>query len=158
MTLTTANRPARRAPRYRRRPRRQGGFTLIEVLVTILLLSIVIPVAMMATTQALKMADTAKQKSTAAALAEGKIAELIATGDWQNGALSGDCTEDHPGFFWQGGVVNWTEANLQELDVKVYWGPGPDDPATSVTVSTLVYVNNADAAAASGTDTTGGTQ
>ena len=54
----------------------------------------------------------------------------------------------------QAGVNNWSEANLQELDVTVYWGAGGATDGTSITLSTLIYQNNA---SATGGDTTGGT-
>lgn len=76
--------------RTQSRPRRPRGFTLIEVLATIFLLAIVVPVAMQAISVSTSAASVAEHQTTAAALAESKLAELIATGDWQQGALSGN--------------------------------------------------------------------
>jgi general secretion pathway protein I len=161
--MTVANRPnliapAGPHPRSRRgwRASGRGGFTLIEVLAALLLLSIFIPVAMMATTQSLRMSETAKQRATAAGLAESKLAELIATGDWQSGSLSGSYGDDFPGFSWEAVVDNWSEANVQQIDVVVYWGTGRNDSGASVTVSSLAYVNNAAAGATGTTGTAAG--
>lgn len=143
------------AARRRRRGRR--GFTLIEVLAAILLISIVVPVAMTATSQVMKSADAARRRTEAAGLADSKLAELIATGDWQTGALSGDFGEDHPTFVWTADAANWTEASMTELSVTVQWG-GQNDPAASLSVSTLVYpVGTATDTGTTGTPGTGGT-
>ena len=65
----------------RRRPAtRRGGFTLIEVLATMLLLGIVLPVAMRGVSVALSAAGTARHLSEAAVLAEAKLNELATPG------------------------------------------------------------------------------
>ena len=129
-----------RCPTAAPRPRARGGFTLIEVLATILLLSIVIPVAMQAVSASTGAASAARHKTVAAGLAESKLAELIATGDWQTGAVSGTFGEEHPEFRWDARAVNWTEASVTQLDVVVTWTSSRRGEE-SIVLSTLVYLS-----------------
>ena len=131
------------------RPRRRSGFTLIEVLATILLLAIVVPVAMQAVNTASSAASAARHKSVAAGLAESKMAELIATGDWQTGAVSGGFGEEYPEFRWDARAVNWTEASVTQLDVVVAWKTARRGDE-SLVLSTLVYQSNATQEGAAG--------
>src|SRR4051794_38319604 len=73
-------------PRQRRGsaalPRRamRAGFTLIEVLATLVLLGIILPAAMRGVSIGLAMASHARHVTEAAQLAEAKLNELVATG------------------------------------------------------------------------------
>jgi len=112
------------------------GFSLIEVLAALLLVAIVLPVVMQAFDVTTSMATLARQRTEAAALADSKINELVGTGDWKLGVLSGDFSPDHPDYRWRADLVNWDTSTLEELDVHVIWefhGKEHD-----YTVSTLV--------------------
>jgi prepilin-type N-terminal cleavage/methylation domain-containing protein len=123
------------------RGRRRSGFTLIEVLGTILLLGIVVPAAMEAVTIAMTAASVVRHRTEAAGLAESKLTDLVVTGEWQEGVLSGDFAPDWPEYRWEAVVDNWDQANVQMLQLKVAWQrAGVED---SISVSTLVYLNNA---------------
>lgn len=139
----------RRAP-SRRVPSRRRGFSLIEVLSTILLISIVVPVAMQAVSTAMTGSSVARHRNEAAGLAEFKIAQLISSGDWQNGSQSGPFDGDNPDYTWDAQVNNWTQPNVQELEVRVYWTTGRRGQE-SIAVSTLVYLNNSQNALGGGT-------
>jgi prepilin-type N-terminal cleavage/methylation domain-containing protein len=121
---------------------RRHGFTLIEVLATIMLLAIVIPAITEGLHVATGMASSAKHRTEAAALAESKLNELVATGEWQSGQTAGDFTPDWPDYKWQATLSNWqydnTTVGLQQLDVQVSWLYR--NRQDSITVSTLVYV------------------
>jgi general secretion pathway protein I len=119
-----------------RTARRQGGFTLMEVLAAIAFLVIVLPVAMHGISVAVAAADVAKYKAEGAVLAQSKLNELQATREWQSGNLSGDCGEDHPEFRWTAELVAWNATPVQQLDVHVFWRSGGQE--RQVTLSTLV--------------------
>ncbi|HZL37803.1 MAG TPA: type II secretion system protein [Tepidisphaeraceae bacterium] len=152
-----------------RRPGRRRGFTLVEVLATLMLLAIALPVIMRGIALSSAAASASKRRNEAASLAESKLNELIATGMWQNSALQGDFSlEGWPDYTWSAQLQQWGQANgaqgtniVQEMDLQVLWN-GPVGQPQSVTVSTLVYQTPAPApGAAGGTDgqsTTGGTQ
>jgi len=114
------------------------AFTLVEALATLVLVAIILPVAMRGISLAVAAASHARHQVEAAALAEAKLAELVATGAWQDADLVGDFGEDHPGYAWAADVTEREEATLRQLDVHVAWVERGAE--RSVTLSTLVYV------------------
>ncbi|MGD1278170.1 MAG: prepilin-type N-terminal cleavage/methylation domain-containing protein [Tepidisphaeraceae bacterium] len=122
--------------------RRRRGFTLIEVLATLMLLAIVFPVMMQGITVAGSVADAARRRTEATGLAQSKLAEIVANGQWQQGNLSGDFGSDWPAYRWEATVQPWTLDNtsqsLQQIDLRVVWTARGRE--NSVTVTTLAYV------------------
>jgi prepilin-type N-terminal cleavage/methylation domain-containing protein len=117
---------------------RRGGFTLIEVLATIVLLGIVLPVALRGTTLALAAASHAKHLSEASTLAETKLNELtstISSGQVSTGPSAGDFP-DSPDYRWTSQSV-YRDYGLTELTVQVTWNERGQD--RTFNVSTYVY-------------------
>jgi len=131
-----------RARRPNLRRSRRSGFTLIEVLATLLLLGIVIPVVSEAITVALSTSSMVRHRSEAAALAESKMTDLVVTGEWQEGVLAGDFAPQSPDYRWEAGVDAWDlgDGTVQQLTVKVAWMRGSVEDY--VMVNTLVYPSN----------------
>lgn len=136
------------------RRHRRGGFTFIEVLATIMLLAIVMPVVMRAVAISTDTARSARARTEAGGLAEAKLAELVATGEWQSGVLGGDFGSDWPGYTWSAEVQDWSASvgndngtdpgnTVNELDMHVTWRTSGGEERT-VTLSTLVYQSNPD--------------
>ena len=73
----------------------------------------------------------------AANLAQTKLSELLATGTWQGGDLSGDFGTDWPAYRWAGAVTEYSGTTLQQLEVRVTWTARGRD--YSVPITTLVY-------------------
>jgi general secretion pathway protein I len=137
--------------RHRCAPR---GFTLIEVLAALMLIAIVLPASMKGIALSSSAATTARRRTEAAGLAEGKLQEIIAASQWQNTSnLSGDFGTDWPDYTWQATVTPWTQSatysaassstnstadsTLQQIDLRVIWkARGRED---SLTISTLAY-------------------
>ncbi len=126
---------------------RRLGFTLVEVLATMAIMSIVLPVAMKGIALCSNTASTVRRRSEAGALAEAKLNELIATAQWQSGILAGDFGTDWPDYSWKAEVQTWTPSNstdngygntVSELAVHITWVSRGAE--RSVTLSTLVYV------------------
>jgi prepilin-type N-terminal cleavage/methylation domain-containing protein len=129
-----------------------SGFTLVECLATILLMAIVLPVAEKGIAAALHAGDATRTRTEAAGLAQSKLSELIATGNWNGGSLQGDFGTDWPQYTWQATVNTWigtangdfttgsnstSTTTMEQLDVTVTAsGPNSIKP---VTVSALVY-------------------
>ncbi len=129
----------------RARATRRSAFTLIEVLVTLLVLSIALPPIMQGIQLATRAASQAKRRDEAANLASSKISQLIADQTWQtNGASSGDFSPDWPNYRWQSSVANWAQdtsgLGLEQLDVTVSWTQNSREQ--SILVSTLVFPRN----------------
>lgn len=124
-----------------RTTRRAGaakGFTFIEVLATLVILSIALPAVMQGISGCLTVASSAKCQSEAAELAHDKLMELVADGQWQQGVLAGDFAPDMPLYQWKAQVLEFESGTLRQLDVTVTWRQksGRDK---SLTLSTLVY-------------------
>lgn len=152
--------PARRAARTPRarsiRSGRRHGFTLIEVLATLLLIGIVLPVIMQGFSIATRVGSAAKRRTEAGALADAKLTELVATAQWQSGIMSGDFNPDWPAYQWSAQVQPWSDSGVDELDLTVTW-TGRNGQPDSLTVSTLVYEGTSSDSTTTGTGTTGTT-
>ena len=116
-----------------RRSKNFGGFTLVEVLVTMLLMGILLPVAMRGISVSLAQADNARHVSEAATLGESKLNELVATGATTGN--SGDFGADWPAYKW---TLQTTarDFGVSEVVMTVSWA-GRDGPR-SLNVSTMV--------------------
>jgi len=114
-----------------------GGFTLIEVLATVVLIGIIMPVAMRSIGLCTRLAGQSRKQFEAASLAHTKLTELVVSNDWSSGAKTGDFGTDWPGYRWTATVSSWTDSAVSQLDVKVTWQSQGRE--RSVTASTLVY-------------------
>jgi general secretion pathway protein I len=132
--------PARTCGVWRARSRRRG-FTLIEVLATLLLMAIVLPAVMQGVSIALASASNARQRTEAAGVAQTEMANLLATGQWNGGVLAGDVLSNGATYHWQAAVQAWpldtTTVGLMQLDLNVTWTGRSGKQ--SITLSTLTY-------------------
>ena len=112
---------------------KRRGFTLMEALAALALVAVVLPVTMRGFQVALSLASAAKQRNEAAALADSKLNELVATGDWKLGVLAGDFAPNHPEIRWKAELLNWDTSTLQQLNLHVYWNARGDDKEFMVT-------------------------
>jgi prepilin-type N-terminal cleavage/methylation domain-containing protein len=136
-------------------PRRsRRAFTLIEILATLALVAIILPVAMSALALADNSAGLCRDRSEAAALAQTKLAELLAEGQLQNTTLAGDFAPEHPEFRWTAVIADWqmtslvqqvtvqqSSATLQQVNVDVTWTRRGTE--RTVGVATLIYSGTA---------------
>lgn len=136
----------------RRRPR--GGFTIVELLATLTLVCIVLPVAVHGIVLCLETASHSRQQAEATALAQSKLAELVATGQWYDAQSEGDFGDDWPQYQWAAWVYTWEDSRLSELDVRVAWSRRGKD--YGVLLSTLVYTGSTATTETTGTTGTTG--
>jgi prepilin-type N-terminal cleavage/methylation domain-containing protein len=115
------------------------AFTLVEVLATVLLISIVVPVAMKGITLSTRLASHSKRQIEAVYLAKSKLAELIASGDWKNSSKSGNFDSDWLDYEWQLESNEWEVESVYQLDLRVSWDKVTKLEKRSVVLSTLVY-------------------
>ena len=103
-----------------RHRRDHRGFTLIEVLATLLLLGIVMPVAMRGISIALAAADNARHVAEASALAETKLNDLLTQGVSSASGLTGDFSPDHPEYQWSYQSAP-RDYGVTEVQLRVTW-------------------------------------
>jgi type II secretion system protein I len=116
----------------------RSGMSLAEVLATIAIVAIVVPVAMQGVGIAASLASLTRQRAEACWLVESKLNELVLSGDWQTSALGGDFGPEWQGYQWQATVSDWEEPEVQQLEVAVKWRSRGQD--REVKLDTLVYV------------------
>lgn len=126
------------------------GFTLAEVLATLVLIGIVVPAVMRGVSVGLMASSHARHVAQAASLAEAKLAELVVTGQWGLATSGGDFSPDWPQYRWTSQTYSLDFAT-NEIVLEVRWLER--DMEQSMVLSTIVYEN----ANMTGTETTTGT-
>jgi prepilin-type N-terminal cleavage/methylation domain-containing protein len=121
---------------------RAAGFTLVEVLVTLLLIGIVLPAIMHGVTLAMAAGDGARHRNDATQLAKSQLAQLVAGTQWSNTSnLSGDFSPDWPGYQWKAVVQPWDQdtsgMGIQQIDLTVSWQER--GRTETLVLSTLAY-------------------
>jgi len=122
------------------RERRSGGFTFVELLATIVLIGIIMPVAMRTIALCTSLAGVSRRETEAASLARTRLTELVTSGDWQSSGRAGDFGSDWPGYRWTAEVSNWTDTIVSQIDLTVHWQSQGRD--RSVTLTTLAYAED----------------
>jgi prepilin-type N-terminal cleavage/methylation domain-containing protein len=120
-----------------RNPQFHRGFTFLELLATMVLIAVLLPVVMQTISLCTQLAGQSRRQLEAVCLAKTKLTELTATQDWQNGNSRGDFGTDWPGYEWTTTIANWTDAAVRQLDLTVTWRSVSRQ--RQVTLSTLVY-------------------
>ncbi len=119
------------------KPRCPDGFTFIELLATMVLIGLIMPVAMQSISLCTRVAGSSRKQVEAASLAKMKLTELLVTRDWENGNQRGDFGTDWPGYQWTAVVTNWTDTLVRQLDLTVSWQSVGKE--RGITLTTLVY-------------------
>lgn len=123
------------------RPRHRGtrrGFTFVELLATVVLIAVIMPVAMRSIGLCTRLGGQSRRQMEAASLAKAKLTELMVTGEWQDGNQRGQFdTKDWPGYEWSVTVSNWTDTTVRQLALTVSWRSVGRQ--RSVTLTTLMY-------------------
>jgi prepilin-type N-terminal cleavage/methylation domain-containing protein len=122
----------------RRRCRRGGGgFTLVEVLASLVIMGIVLPFAMRGASLAMHAGSVARHQAEAATLGEAKLTEMVSMGSWADSGAGGDFGQDFPQYRW---TLDNTQRDIgvTELMLSVIWQERGED--RSVKLSTFVYI------------------
>jgi prepilin-type N-terminal cleavage/methylation domain-containing protein len=134
------------------RQKKSRGFTLIEVLATILLISIVLPVVMRGINVALSVADTAHHTSEAASLGEEKLNEMLTDGSITT-TTSGDFGADYPAYTWTL-QTNQRDYGMEEVVMTIVWTASGGQ--RTLNLSTMISTETASGAATAASAATGG--
>lgn len=130
--------------------KRRRAFTLIEALVTMVIVAVVLTVTMEGISLATRVTSAARRRDSAATLAAGKLDELVITNAWQTGRMSGDFGADWPEYRWAATIGPWENGTMNELKVSVSWNDRSGDQSVSIT--TLISTDTSSTSV-----TTGGT-
>ena len=107
-----------------RNARNTGGFTLIEVLVALAIVSIALLAALRAAGQGTNSVAALRARTLAGWVAENRLAEHRARGDWLPlGLQRGQETEGSIAFDWREEVIATPNPAFRRLDVTVYAAP-----------------------------------
>ena len=105
------------------------GFTLLEVMVAIALIAIALTAVLGSQSQSVSLAGEARFNTTAALLAQSKMAEIELQDPEDLTADSGDFDEDFPGYTWNLSVSNVmfdrpenVSDHLKQVDLTISWG------------------------------------
>jgi prepilin-type N-terminal cleavage/methylation domain-containing protein len=122
--------------------RQKRAFTLIEVLVSLAIISILLPSIMYGLNLANRGAALARNRTQAATLAQQKLDEIVALGPLQD--ASGDFPEDSAHYTWTATLApfdspaaNGLTATIEQLTVTVTWQQ--ENQPRSLALSTLIY-------------------
>ncbi|MGD2127458.1 MAG: prepilin-type N-terminal cleavage/methylation domain-containing protein [Desulfobacteraceae bacterium] len=106
-----------------------NGFTLLEVMVAITLIAIALMAVLGSQSQSVSLAGEARFYTTAALLAQTKMAEIESQDPEDLTADSGDFDEDFPGYTWKLAVSNVmldrpenVSDHLKQVDLTIAWG------------------------------------
>ncbi|MFC1764537.1 type II secretion system protein [Planctomycetota bacterium] len=114
----------------------RSGFTFVELLVTIVLVSAILPVAMRGIAMCTRLSGQTRRQLEAASLARAKITELVVSGDALTGDQGGEFEEPWTGYQWQMTTTPWVDGTLQQVDVTVSWAAQTKE--RTLTLTTLV--------------------
>ena len=104
--------------------RASTGFTLLEVMIALAILSLVAVAFLRAQASSVHLVDESVQISLATLLAKEKMAELESNGFPEPGRTSGDGGEDFPLFHWEQVVSSTENLNLRKAVVRILWMEG----------------------------------
>jgi prepilin-type N-terminal cleavage/methylation domain-containing protein len=111
--------PSNRATELSRRRATDRGFTLVEVLASLLLMAIIIPVAMEGMSVASRVGILGQRKAAAMRVGERVLNELIVEQQTQQNSSSGTAYDRDAAYPWTMRVENWPEDSMQQMTVAV---------------------------------------
>lgn len=106
---------------------RSFGFTLLEVMIALAILSIVVVAFLRSQAGSVRLIDEAAYISLATLLAKEKMAELESKRFSEPGKSSGEGGEGFQDFRWEK-IISATEVwNVQKVQIKVWWKEGNNE-------------------------------
>lgn len=128
--------------------RRHFGFTLPEVLASLVLVGLVLPAVMKGVSLAMSAADDARKRVEAVGLAETKLEEIVASASTNAaGSTSGDFGDAWPAYRWRSASNNM-DTGLTEITVSVVWTSRGAE--RSVDLAGFAYASSTTATATAG--------
>jgi len=103
-----------------------AGFTLLEVLISLLIIAIVLISCLRAQNQSIRLYTLSRDMTIATILARQKMGEIEneATGFPELGEEEGDFEEQFPGFTWKKAVSVTPFEEARRIDLSIVWRDG----------------------------------
>ena len=101
-----------------------GGFTLLEVIVSLLIVAIVLVTCLRAQNQSIRVYNLSRDMTIAAILARQKMGEIEAAGFPELGEEEGDFEEQFPGFTWKKAASETPFEEARRVDLSIVWKDG----------------------------------
>jgi prepilin-type N-terminal cleavage/methylation domain-containing protein len=114
------------------------GLSLVEVLASLALVAIVLPVAMRSISAATNASSVAAQRTQATILAQSKLDEMVIAHDYTSPQQQGDFGSDWPNHRWTATASDF-DTLVKQIDLTVTWMSHAGE--RSVTLTTLVYTD-----------------
>ncbi len=103
------------------------GFTLIEILVALAIVAIGLAAAVRATSQVTAGTENARVRLVASWVAQDRLAERSARGDWPvPGTISGSAAQGPFAFAWRESVSATSDPSLRRIDIAIAETARPD--------------------------------
>jgi len=112
---------------------RPRGFTLLEVMIALAILSIVAVAFLRAQASSVRLVDEASQISLATLLAKEKMAELESIGFSEPQKNNGTGGKEFPMLRWEQAVSLTEVLNLRKAQVRVLWMEGQQERSLELT-------------------------
>lgn len=124
----------------RRRDRGSGptGFTLLEVLISLLIIAIVLVTCLRAQNQSIRLYTLSRDMTVATILARQKMGEIEAAGFPELGEEQGDFEEQFPEFTWRKAVSVTPFEAARRVDLSIVWQDGIRERSVDV----VSYITN----------------
>jgi len=111
-----------------------GGFTLMEVMIALAILSLVAVAFLRAQAGSVRLVDESNQISMATLLAKEKMAELESAGFPELGKYAGSEEKVFPKFRWEQIVSSTEILGIRKAIVRVLWMEGTQERSLELTV------------------------
>lgn len=108
---------------------RNEGFTLLEVMIAMIVLSITFVALLEAETEGIDMCSQSKFITTSTLLAERHISEMkadLSDEKPQSGQKNGDFGADYPGYTYEENIESTPLSAYYKYTITVSWGTGKD--------------------------------
>ena len=96
------------------------GFTLLEVMIAMSILAIGLVAVFQMQSQSVSMSSESRFLTTAALLAQSKMAEVESVKQMENRAQTGDFSPDYAEYGWSVAVTDTQIAKLKRIEVNVF--------------------------------------
>ncbi len=114
--------------------KKQSGFTLIEIIVALLVISIALGAIISTTASSVNMADHVRNKTMALWVAQNYISEMAAEKKWPDtGKTSATIEMNKHDWMLQSNIIQTANSNMKKVEISVFFDDKDKQPLLSLT-------------------------